>query len=236
MYFNLIGVDGSGKDTQKDLLLPFFQNPVLTREPGGTVEAEIIREVILNKEFNDVDRIQKIEFLLQQNINSNTKNLLEKSLIEIQEKSINGVAEMYLYAASRSESLEKVVSPAVSKKQFVIGNRSVACSVSYQGNARGLGMERVWKVNEPIVRSTLPDVEFFLDIPIQVTMERLSNRLEKQDRLDGETIEFHEKTREGYLYFYKHLCPYKYEIIDANGNIEEVHQKVKKALKKYDIL
>lgn len=237
MFINLISPDGGGKDTQKELLLPYFPNALVTFEPGGTIEANIIRDVLLNKDLSNEQRILNLIRLTESPvINEDTQLLLQKAIEEMKKNPINGIAEMYLYTASRSESLEKAIRPALLRNQHVVGNRSVACSVAYQGNGRELGMERVWSVNEPIVAGTYPDLEIFLDIPISVTTERLAARKGKQDRLDKESIQFHEKTREGYLYFYKNICPYNYAIVDATGTIEEVHQNLLSTLRKHEIV
>lgn len=58
LFITLEGGDGSGKSTQMALLKTFFEEygyeVVLTREPGGTVISEAIREVILNKDYMEM--------------------------------------------------------------------------------------------------------------------------------------------------------------------------------------
>ena len=51
------GVEGSGKSTQAKLLYKFIKkkitkNVILTREPGGTIFSEKIRNLILDKKTN----------------------------------------------------------------------------------------------------------------------------------------------------------------------------------------
>lgn len=231
MYLNLIGTDGSGKDAQLEKLKALFPEAHITREPGGTPEAEIIRSVILEKEFTNQDRIDILTSLMSSGkISKETFSDLKEAYKIIKKDGINGEAEMHLYAASRSESLENVIRPNIQLGKDILGTRSVACSIAYQGNARNLGMERVWRANEPVLNNTYPDLEIFLDIPISVALERLASRTEKQDRLDGETISFYEKVRDGYLYFYQNICPYPHVIVDATGSIEEVHQKIIQAV------
>ena len=51
------GVEGSGKSTQAKLLYKFIKknitkNVILTREPGGTLFSEKIRNLILDKKTN----------------------------------------------------------------------------------------------------------------------------------------------------------------------------------------
>ena len=61
------GIDGSGKSTQIRLLQKFFdktkREAIFTREPGGTEEAELIRNLILTKN-KEVNFEKKTEILL----------------------------------------------------------------------------------------------------------------------------------------------------------------------------
>ncbi|AZL15562.1 dTMP kinase [Rickettsiales endosymbiont of Stachyamoeba lipophora] len=57
-FIAIEGIDGSGKSTQSKLLAAHFTklglNVTLTREPGGTDKAEILRNVILNNKFANI--------------------------------------------------------------------------------------------------------------------------------------------------------------------------------------
>ena len=61
IFISMEGPDGSGKSTQIALLNDYFQSrgyeTVITREPGGTVISEKIREVILNKDYTEMGYI-----------------------------------------------------------------------------------------------------------------------------------------------------------------------------------
>lgn len=65
-FVTIEGCDGSGKTTQIKLLQEYFQehniNAKFTREPGGTILAERIRQVILDSDTGDID--PGAEFLL----------------------------------------------------------------------------------------------------------------------------------------------------------------------------
>jgi|GEM_PF-1074995 len=222
-YINIIGIDGSGKDTIFNKVTGNYPNAVFTREPGGTKEAEIIRDIILNDSITTQERLERIAILSSMNINKLTLDLLNKAYEIVKLQGISN-AEPFLYAASRSESIEKVVRPALNNNIPVLGCRSVSCSVAYQGNARGYGIEKVWELNYPIVKGTYPTLEIYLDLPVSEAIERLSKRTEKQDRLDKENIDFFKKVREGYLNFYENFCPYPVRHVDATRSIEEVYE------------
>lgn len=58
LFISMEGPDGAGKSTQIELLKGYLESKgyeiVITREPGGTKISETIRQVILNKEFNEM--------------------------------------------------------------------------------------------------------------------------------------------------------------------------------------
>lgn len=66
LFITIEGGDGSGKSTQIDLLTKYFEEHghevLLTREPGGTVISEKIRELILDK--NHMEMADMTEALL----------------------------------------------------------------------------------------------------------------------------------------------------------------------------
>lgn len=61
LFITIEGMDGSGKTTQINKLKEYFENKgqhvVLTREPGGTVISEVIREIILDVKYTEMDSV-----------------------------------------------------------------------------------------------------------------------------------------------------------------------------------
>ena len=59
LFITFEGPDGSGKTTQIERLKTFIQNKgydaILTREPGGTIISEKIRELVLDKSHMEMD-------------------------------------------------------------------------------------------------------------------------------------------------------------------------------------
>lgn len=236
IYVVINGGEGAGKGVQKELLAKIVQDYVPVREPGGTPEAEIIREVLLNADYDDKKRIEELNRVLEMNIEVLTKDYILKAIDIINEQGINGDAEAYLYAASRNESNTKIVKPAKEAGKVIIGDRSVACSMAYQGYARGIGMEKVWALNEKTIENAMPDLEIYLEISVEEANKRLANRPEKIDRLDKESEAFHEKVRQGYKEYYEKYCPYKVVFLNADDTKEQVHQKIVDTIKKEILL
>ena len=64
IFITMEGPDGSGKTTQIELLKKYLEDKgydiVITREPGGTVISEAIREIILNTEYQEMSHMTEL--------------------------------------------------------------------------------------------------------------------------------------------------------------------------------
>ena len=89
-------------------------------------------------------------------------------------------------------------------------------------------------VSNIVVKDTWPDLTFVLDMPTEDGLYRARGRQENMFENRFETIEdsFHERVRQGFLKIAK-KNPQRCRVIDANGTIEEVHERVKNALFQY---
>lgn len=107
--------------------------------------------------------------------------------------------EALLYAAARRQHLVEKVIPALETGTIVLCDRFIDSSLAYQGYARGLGVEEVYKINEFAANGTMPDLTLYFDISPEIGLRRIQQNKEREvNRLDLETLDFHQKVREGY--------------------------------------
>lgn len=140
--------------------------------------------------------------------------------------------EALLYAASRRQHLVEKIWPSLKEGKIVFCDRYLDSSLSYQGYARGLGVEEVLKVNEYATEVTFPDITFLFDIDPKIGLERISKNSSREvNRLDVEKLSFHQKVREGYLELSKRF-PNRYIVIDASSPLEKVADEVLKNILK----
>ena len=233
-YFSIISPDGGGKDALFNQLLTIYPNAVQMYEPGGTKEADVIRHVLLDKDLTIKERTTLLKILVtEKELSSVCQRYLLHAILLLENEGMTGMAEAYLYAASRAETNEKIIKPSLEEGKMVLARRTVACSMSYQGHARGIGMDKIWKLNQPALHECYPSLEIFLDVPAEVAQGRIQQRTEKQDRLDNESIDFHRKTVEGYHKYYKEYCPYPHIIVDGTQTKEKVFEDVAKIIKNH---
>ena len=192
IFISIEGPDGSGKSTQIELLKKFLMTKgreiIITREPGGTRIGEKIRNILLDREYTEMDYI----------------------------------TETLLYAASRAQHVEQVIKPALEKGNVVICDRYVDSSIVYQGIGRQLG-ECVKIVNDIAIRGCMPDITFLFKLDPSIG----KSRIETEDRLEMEEMDYHNKVYNGYLELEK-KNPERIKGIDATRDIDVIHEEIKK--------
>ncbi len=140
-------------------------------------------------------------------------------ILDVRNTKMTEETEALLYAASRMQHLKERVIPALNEGKVVICDRFLDSSLAYQGYARGLGMESILKINH-FALTHLPDLTLFIDVKPEVALNRLSNR-NKTDRLDLESLKFHQDVYQGYLEVAK-MYPNRVVVVDGNRSLDEV--------------
>lgn len=134
------------------------------------------------------------------------------------------LAELYLFNAGRVEHIDKVIKPNLEMGKFVVCDRYFDSSIAYQGNARGLGYERVKSICFDAVGDMIPDLTIWLDLNPEDAFRRKGGA-DKGDRIEQTGLSFHKKVYEGYQRLYKEY-PHRIKRVDATKGVEEVSQQI----------
>ncbi len=156
---------------------------------------------------------------------------IRELLLHGQDLQIAKRAEFYLFLADRAQHVEQIILPALEEGRIVLCDRFNDSTIAYQGHARGLSEEQVAAACAFACGDLQPDCTFYLDLPPQIGMERVKKE-RKGDRIEAETLEFHEKIRASFLRIAKRE-PQRVTILDASRTPGEVEQH---ALEKLDAL
>ena len=127
--------------------------------------------------------------------------------------------EALLYAASRRQHLKETVFPALEEGKIVVCDRFIDSSLTYQGIARGLGVDEVFNMNMFATEGFMPHLTIYLLVDPKIGLERKSHQKEL-DRLEHEKLEFHEKVYNGYLMLADRFKD-RVHIVNGNVTIEE---------------
>jgi dTMP kinase len=144
LYIVLEGIVGSGKTTQVRKLVEYFRQ-----------SEKIVTQV---REPGSSPIAEDIRHLAQ------AKSWADETM--------HPLTNAYLYAAARAQTLETIVRPALGRGDIVISDRSWLSSCAIQGEAQGLGIERILEINLPIVSGILPDLIIYLDADIDLALAR----------------------------------------------------------------
>ena len=148
-------------------------------------------------------------------------------ILNIENTEMDYMTEALLYAASRRQHLQEVIKPAINNGKIVILDRYVDSSLAYQGYARGIGIDKVYAINNYAIDGFFPDLTIYIDVAPEIGISRIKNNHRDMDRLDLEKIEFHKKVREGYLKV-SQMFPERIKVVDGNKTIDEIYSEVKK--------
>lgn len=134
--------------------------------------------------------------------------------------------EALLYAAARRQHLVEKVIPALQAGKIVLCDRFIDSSLAYQGHARGIGIDDVMTINSFAIEGWMPSLTLFFDVVPEIGLQRINENAEREkNRLDLETLRFHEEVYEGYHILLKKF-PERIKRIDAAQTIDGVIQDV----------
>lgn len=169
-FITLEGGEGAGKSTQAKKLAAYLQ------KQG--------HKVVLTREVGGSTAAEEIRKLwLSQN-----------------EGFWDPLAELFLIFAARREHLTRTIWPALKKGSWVVSDRFVDSSYAYQGNAKkGPGPGIVKKLYQQIAGEFEPDLTLLLDVPVNISMDRVKSRGGWEDRYELKAAPFHRALRKTYL-------------------------------------
>ena len=177
------GIEGSGKSYQAKILFnklkKITKNVILTREPGGTKSAEIIRKIILKDYF---EKNKKIKF--------------------------DKYTDTLLYLASRNEHVKNKILPALKNKKIIICDRFIDSTFAYQVYGKKVSMKFIENIHKKILGNIKPDITFVLKVKKESFIKRLKNRKIK-NRYYNFPIKFYLKAQNSFLKIAKKKKKYK---------------------------
>lgn len=154
---------------------------------------------------------------------------IRKVILNPKNTAMDARCEALLYAAARRQHLVEKVIPALQAGKLVICDRFIDSSLAYQGVARGLGIDEVYKINEFAIDHAMPDATILLRIDPEIGLARIASRQQK-DRLDKESIKFHQLVAQGYDEVVERYSN-RIHVIDASQNKKAVYQATYQVIK-----
>lgn len=131
-------------------------------------------------------------------------------------------AETLLFAAARSDHVERVIRPALTAGAWVLCDRYVDSSRAYQAAASGIGDADVMAAHRIGSGGLMPDRTLLLTIPLKVAQERSALRDGSEtDRFAARGTAFHESVAAAFLRLAAE-APERFHVIDSGAATETV--------------
>ena len=167
------GIEGCGKSFQSKKLYKNLKknkiSTILTREPGGTKSAELIRNLILKDYFE-----------------KNSKEKFDK------------YTDTLLYLAARNEHIKNKIKPALLKKKVVICDRFIDSTIAYQVFGKKIDFNFIKNIHKKILRGIKPNIVFILKVSQKSSRKRLKKRKNK-NRYDNFSKSFYVNAQKSFI-------------------------------------
>lgn len=119
-------------------------------------------------------------------------------LLSTSSKNMAPETEFLLYEAARAQVCREKIEKYLKKGYTVLLDRFFLATVVYQGYARGIEKNLIKRLNSYTAGRVKPDLTFVYDVSAKKAADRMKNR-GKKDRMEKESLKFHNKVRAGYL-------------------------------------
>ena len=167
------GVEGCGKSFQSNKLFNNLKkkkiSTILTREPGGTKTAELIRNLILKDYFK---KLKKDKF--------------------------DKYTDTLLYLAARNEHVKNKIIPSLKKNKVVICDRFIDSTIAYQVYGKKVNFKFINNIHKIILGKLKPNLTFVLKVSPKVSKKRLKKRKSK-NRYDNFPQSFYDNAQKSFV-------------------------------------
>ncbi|MBS56460.1 MAG: dTMP kinase [Rickettsiales bacterium] len=171
---------------------------------------------------------KKIKFIKFREPGGSKNSEIIRKIILNKNSKFNKFTDLFLYLASRSENIEKIIKKNY-KKKIILIDRFTDSTIAYQHYGMGIKKSIITSLNKILLNNIKPDYTFLNT----VSMRNLSLRLKKRNsknRYDNFNHLFYNKVQKGYIKLSKNKK--KYFIVDSNKNVNENKLLIIKQLKK----
>ena len=220
-FIVLEGLKGAGKTKIANMLEADFNNnfPSVNGSirPPNAAPYLPFREIVTTREVGGTEEGE----------------IIRQLFTDINNVSLDGETELLLINAARRHHLRQVIYPALSTGHtLVLCERYIASTYAFQYGVRGVSERLLFKMHENFCDHE-PDLTIYLDIPPDVSMERVVER--RQYRTKSETRNARltlERVYKAYqTYAVRH--PFDWKSVDATQPIGDVYKAVLKHIKSH---
>ena len=199
--------------TQNGLLITFEGG----EGSGKSTQSQILYDTLIEKGF-EVTKTREP---------GGTKfaEIIREILVQGDSNKIDNISELFLFAAARTDHVQKVIKKSLKDNKIVICDRFIDSTLAYQGYAGDLDLDIVKEVNKISIGEIYPDITFIFDIDPTQGIERALEENNKETRFEEKDIMYHKKIRDGYLSIARDNAQ-RCVVINGADDIEQISKKI----------
>lgn len=145
-------------------------------------------------------------------------------------------AEAILFAAARSDHVERLIKPAVKRGAWVVCDRFIDSSRAYQGGGGGLSDHDVLELHRIGSGGLLPDITCLIEASPAVAVGRVQARDgDLADRIGGRDAQYHAAVAAAFKQFAV-AEPERFVAVNGDGSADQTHAAVLAALRQRGML
>ena len=131
-------------------------------------------------------------------------------------------AELLLFAADRAEHIDKVIRPNLERGTWVLTDRFIYSTITFQGHGRGISRDLLDQANDLAIQGKVPDLVILLDLAPEEALTRIASRNSSaRDAFEDEELAFHTRIRDGFLECAKE-SPVPFLVLDATKTPDQL--------------
>ena len=160
---------------------------------------------------------KKISFIMLREPGGSKNSEKIRKLILNNKSNFNKYTDLFLYFASRSENIEKIIIKNYQKKVILI-DRFTDSTIAYQHYGMGISKKIIEHINKYLLKNIKVNFTFLNIVNKKNLKERLFKR-KRLNRYDKFNHTFYKKVQNGFIHQAK-LKNNKYLIVNSNISIE----------------
>ncbi len=157
------------------------------------------------------------EYTKQPGAHRSTKAL--RDMLLNKKSQVSDFVEALIFSVDRSIHTEQVLRPALAAGKDVVCDRFIGSFLAYQGYGRQGDIDFLTDLSKRATGGLEPDLVFLLQ-----SQRSFTNGLDN-DRIEGESTEFRQRVKEGYLTLLEQN-PDTWCLVDADGTQKEVAERI----------
>lgn len=135
-------------------------------------------------------------------------------------------AELFLYAADRSQHVEELFKPQLEKGTIILCDRYTDSTIAYQGYGRGLSLPLIEKLNQIATDGLDSDLTLWLDLEVALGLAR-KRQQQETNWMEQADLAFHQRVQAGFQALAQ-AYPERIVRVDASLNQEMVALSIEK--------